>query len=218
MLQLQVYVRGKGYVAYDPAKLFFIDEIKLTNAEGWKLNPQYDNTKSWSLCLPKFDTTHVGIKDNRYFLRTKYVRVIECLNQLTSPVANYIYTNREKFGVIQEECDIKTMLIKDLFVGRTLHSNVFMDADTGKQIDLSSLKSHFRVKCYVKPVIYIKHKVEDGKVAKNTQIYMDFEIARATVFTNIINKEETSAVQPKRKIYQPKIAKRSTVETVTSSI
>lgn len=182
---LQSYVRGKGYVPYDQTQLSFVDEVKLTNAEGWKINVNYENTKSWSLCLPKFDTARVGMKENRYFLRTKYFRVLECINQLVDPVAHHIFTNRERLGVTKTEEEIKTMLTKDLFVARTLHCNVFMDADTHKQMDLTTLKSRFRVKCYVKPVVYIR----------NDQIYIDLEIARATIFTNIVRQNEVKSTK-----------------------
>lgn len=179
---LQAYVRGTGRVAYESTKLSFSDETKLTNADGWKLNLCYDNNKSWSLSLPKFDTARVSVKDKRYFLRTKYSRVLDSINELAGPVAQYIYANRERLGVTKSEDDIKKMLIKDLFVARTLHSNVFVDINTNKPMDLNTLKSRFRVKVYVKPVVYIRGE----------EIYIDLEIARATISTDLTKKSKNN--------------------------
>jgi hypothetical protein len=181
MLQSQVYVRGKGYVNYDPTQLSFADEIKLTNAEGWKINLHYENINVWSLALPKFDTGFVSVKNNRYLLRTKYHRVIDCVNQLVEPVVQYICKNREKLGVTKTEEELRTMLTKTLFVSRTLHPNVFIDKETHQQVDLETLKSHFRVKCYAKPVLYIR----------DSDIYIDFETTRATIMKNTSNKKES---------------------------
>jgi hypothetical protein len=187
MLETYIYVRGKGTVPYDPSQLSFVDEVKLTNSEGWKLNLQYENTKSWSVPLPKFDTNQVSVKDGRYFLRTKYNRVLDRVNQLAAPIAKHIYQNREKLGVTISEKEIETMLMKDLFVARTLHPNVFVDGETGKQMDLSTLKSRFKVKCYVRPVVYIRD---------NNHLYIDLETVRACLFKQVFVKRE--------KVYQVK--------------
>jgi hypothetical protein len=174
----RTYIRGKGRVPFDPSLLTFLDATKLTNTDGWKLNTCYDDNKSWSLSLPQFETNHVATKNKRYFLRTKYSRVINAVNILIEPIANYIHTHREELGVTKSEEEIKVMLTKDSFVARTLHSNVFVDTNTNKEIDLDTLKSRFRVKLYVRPVVYIRDQ----------EIYIDFEITRATIFTDLTKK------------------------------
>lgn len=177
---MQAYIRGKGRLPYDVTQLSFCDEMKLTNAEGWKLDLSYESNKSWSISLPKFETSRVSKKDNRFFLRTKFVRVVDSINMLVEPVAQYIYTNRERLGVTKTEEELKIILKKDLFVARTLHSNAFVDISTNKPIDLSTLKSRFRVKTYVKPVVYIRGET----------VYIDLEIARATISTDLTKKSE----------------------------
>ncbi|CAN5626321.1 hypothetical protein BH23THE1_BH23THE1_33140 [soil metagenome] len=179
----QVYIRGKGRVPYDPTQLSFCDEVKLTNADGSKISLCYEKEKTWSFGLPKFDTNNVSVKDKRYFLRTKFFRVVDAVNQLTGPIAQYIHANGEKFKVSKSEEEIKKMLMKDLFVARTLHTNVFIDITTGKPMDLSTLKSRFRTKVYVKPVVYIR----------NDDIYIDFEIVRATISTDLTNRQKVSS-------------------------
>lgn len=178
---MQAYIKEKKeYVSFDLSQLSFVDEVKLTNTEGWKINVNYDNNKTWSLCIPKFDTNRISVKDNRYFLRTKYFRALDCVNSLVPTVASYIYKNREKFGITQSEEEISNTLKKDLFVARTLHANAFYDSETGRYIDLNTITSRVRVKTYVKPVLYIQSP---------SKYYIDYEIIRTTVFKNIMNNE-----------------------------
>jgi hypothetical protein len=186
---MQAYIKDKGYVPFQTSQLSFVDEVRLTNTEGWKINLNYEDSKTWSLCIPKFDTTRVAVKDNRYFLRTKYFRALDCVNSLASTAANYIYKNRERFGVTYSEEEITNMLKKDLFVARTLHANAFYDSETGKNIDLDTVTSRFRVKCYIKPVVYVFPQ----------KCYIDLEVSRATIFRMIEKKEDNKKVYKEKK-------------------
>lgn len=172
---LHISIRGKGNVPCDLTQLSFCEGVKLTNTDGWKINIQYNDNKSYSLSIPKFDTDRVAVKGQRYLIRTRYSRVLKAINQLAKPVAHYVYENREKLGITKSEEEIENMLIKDIFVARTLHSNVFIDSSTNKAIELESIKSRFRVRCYVKPVIYIQGE----------KVYIDLEIVRSLISTDL---------------------------------
>lgn len=167
---LQAYLRGKGCVQFDPSQISFLEPIQLTNTQGAKVGLEYESNRNWSLAMPKFNTKQIAMKNNRYFLRTKYRAVTEKANEIIPIIAEYVYLNGEKYGITQTKEEICQMLMKESFIARTLHSNVFIDFHTDKPLDVTQVQGPFQVKAYVKPVLYICQNM-----------YVDFEITWAKV-------------------------------------
>lgn len=179
---LQIHVRGKGRSDFNQSELGFSEPEKLNKGEGWKINLPYGTDKIWSISLPPFDTKCIAKKDNRYYVRTKYRRIINLINQLVDPVAKYLHEHRTELGITKSLSELQTTLTRDIFVGRTLHTNVFYDREQ-LPVELDQLNPGISVKVSVKPVLYVR---------KNEDPYIDFEITRAIVasITKQIKKQE----------------------------
>jgi hypothetical protein len=175
---LQVYVRGKGRCDFNPTELGFSEAEKLNKGNGWRVNLLYGPDKIWSICLPPFNTKSISKRGNRYFIRTKYRRVVDLINELVDPVAKYLDTHREELGVTKSLSELQTALKRDIFIGRTLHTSVFYNREK-QPVELDELTPGINVKVSVKPVVYIR---------ENKDPYVDFEITRAIV----TNKSERS--------------------------
>lgn len=172
---LQIHVRGKGRGEFNPAELRFSEAEKLNKGKGWKINLHHGSDKIWSICLPPFDTKYISKKNDRYFIRTKYRRVVDLINKLADPIAKYLNSHREELGVTKSLSELQTALKRDIFVCHTLHKNVFYNRER-QPVKLDELAPGINVKVSVKPVVYVR---------ENEDPYVDFEITRAVVSNKI---------------------------------
>ena len=180
---LQVYHRNKGRTDFDPKLLEFSEPYKLDKVTKIHL-PVYDQNRKWSLAMAPFGIKRISVKNERYFVKTKYRRVIDQINQLVPAVAKHLFDNREKYGITKTEEELQTLLKKDSFQCRTFYDRVFYDGDTRKPIDLKALNERgtsFKIMVSVKPTIYI---ADDGN------IFIDLELMRATIYPNASKMEK----------------------------